>query len=62
MVEESKINTKNLVSLFKKNGFNKVHGESTPAFDITEFNLTPIKLDVQFITPFIFPKKKSIRN
>lgn len=55
--EITKISAKSLNSLFRKIGFNKVHHDSTNEFEIHEFKLAPIKLDVHFITPFLFPKK-----
>src|SRR5688572_4543195 len=54
--EESRIGLKNLYNFFKKNDFDKIHQETTDVFEVQEFNLTPLKLDVQFITPFFLPK------
>ncbi len=58
MVEETtKLSPKNLMSLFIKIGLNREHHDSTDVFEVEEFNLTPLQLDVGFFIPFFFPKK-----
>ncbi len=55
--EAFRFSIKNLVSLFAKMGVNRLHHDNTDIFEIQEFNLIPINLDVGFFTPFLFPKK-----